>query len=343
MDSVPSEYINRLTSEIRANSDEIRPCDTIYFGGGTPSILSPDQLEKVFDAVNSSFSIEKGAEITLEVNPGTVDKKKLSAFRSLGVTRLSIGLQSTHKDELSALGRIHTYDEFLECYSDARTVGFDNINLDLMYGIPHMTASSFRETLDRVTELSPEHLSLYGLILEEGTPLHRMKDTLPFPTEDAECDMYFEAAKILRKNGYSHYEISNYAKPGYESRHNLKYWSRDEYIGFGASAASYYGGKQLTNTHDINEYIFSSEKKYESEEPSDGDTLAFEYAMLRLRLKDGILLSEYKRRFGRDFAYGREQKLRRLADLGLAVFDLDRFCLTEQGFYVSNSILTEIL
>lgn len=341
--AVPDTYIERLVSEIEAYSGEGCAANTLYFGGGTPSLLSPLQLERVVNTLGRIFTFDNSTEFTFEANPGTLDEMKLRDFHTLGVNRLSLGLQSTHRRELSALGRIHTYEDFLDCFLSARAVGFDNINVDLMYGIPHMTASSFRETLLRVTDLSPEHLSLYGLILEEGTPFYSVKDTLPLPNEDAECDMYYEAADILASRGYSHYEISNYTKTGCESRHNLKYWKREEYLGFGASAASYYRSRQFSNTENIDEYISSVGKDYKTEEFIDTASLAYEYAMLRLRLKEGISLSAYRDAFGYDFLERRRDTVDRLVKAGLATLDKDRFALSERGFYVSNSILTEIL
>ena len=341
--SVPDAYIKRLKNEIKAYTGMGLTLDTLYFGGGTPSLLSPSQLEDVLLSLRSVFDFLPNTEFTLEANPGTVNREKLCDFKSLGLTRLSVGLQSTHKNELSALGRIHTYEEFLSCYRDARSVGIDNINVDLMYGIPHMTLNSFRDTLFRVTDLSPEHLSLYGLILEEGTPFYAARDTLPLPSDDTECDMYYSAADVLSSRGYMHYEISNYAKAGFESRHNLKYWRREEYLGFGASAASFFGGRQLTNTANIGEYVSLDGRSYEAEEAADEVSFAYEYAMLRLRLKEGIFLSDYRERFGTDFLEGRQDTVSRLVRAGLATLDTDRFALTERGFYVSNSILTEIL
>lgn len=341
---VKDEYIDRLISEIRAYGKYGKmSVSTVYFGGGTPSLLSPKQLEKVAFALDLTFDFEKNVEFTLEANPGTLDADKLSAFRSLGVNRLSLGVQSVNSNELSSLGRIHTYDDFLDSYLTARKCGYDNVSVDLMYGIPEMTPFSLRHTLDTVLGLSPEHVSLYGLIIEEGTPFFNMQDRLSLPSVDDECDMYYDSASLLASHGYSHYEISNYARPGFESRHNLKYWRAENYIGFGASAASYFDGKRYVNTKNIDEYISSAGLNYEGEELLNDGERAYEYVMLRLRLREGFSLREYRERFGMDFLTERRELVKRLVASGLAELSDDRFSLTERGFYVSNSILTEIL
>jgi len=341
---VDDRYIDSLISEIRSlKSDKRRKIDTVYVGGGTPSLLSPKQLENIIFALKFTFHFEKNVEFTLEANPGTVSFDKLSLFRSLGVNRLSFGVQSMNQTELSALGRIHSLKDVYDSYRAARDAGFDNVSFDLMYGIPGMTLRSHKDTLGSVLDLSPEHISLYGLILEEGTKFFDMKDKLNLPSLDEECDMYYEAAELLSKHGYSHYEISNYAKRGFESRHNLKYWTLREYVGFGASAASFYGGRRLVNTSNIDEYILSQGLKYEREENVSATDAAYEYVMLGLRLRDGISLCDYRERFGTDFLDGRRELIERLVSSGLAHLSFDRFALTERGFYVSNSILTEIL
>ncbi len=342
--SVEDRYIDRLISEIESYSEHGKlPVDTIYFGGGTPSLLSAHQLERVVSALNLTFNVEKNVEFTLEANPGTVDEAKLRDFRSLGVNRLSLGVQSVNAEELSSLGRIHTPEDFIRSFSTARECGFDNVSVDLMYGIPNMTRASLRRTLDTVLDLCPEHISLYGLIIEEGTPFYEIQDTLPLPSVDEECDMYYDAASLLSLHGYSHYEISNYARTGYESRHNLKYWRLSEYVGFGASAASYFGGRRYVNTRSMREYISSARLKYETEEILTPEDMAYEYVMLGLRLREGISLDSYRRLFGRDFLDGRRGVIDRLVKEGLAELSTERFALTERGFYVSNSVLAEIL
>ncbi len=340
---VPDEYVSRLCDEIASYSDRVsRPLDTVYFGGGTPSLLTPSQMARIVNAIKNSLAVSPSAEITLEANPGTLTSEKVIAFRDLGFNRASVGLQSIHENEMKKLGRIHGYDEFLSSYKMLRDAGFDNISVDLMYGIPYQTKDSFAETLSSVIKLSPEHISVYGLMVEEGTPFFSERDSLPLPTTDEECDMYYMAADMLADAGYTHYEISNYARRGYESRHNTLYWRLGEYIGVGAAAHSFFDGARFFNTSDVGEYISGSdtEKNACPEALSD---LAYEYAMLRLRLKEGFLLSDYEDRFGVSFTSGKDDILARLEREGLVSLVDGKIALTERGFYLSNSILIEIL
>lgn len=335
------DYISALISEISGYKKEEKiPVDTVYFGGGTPSILPVPLLEKVLASARDSFMILPDAEITVEVNPGTVDAEKVLAYKRLGINRVSIGLQSVHENELKILGRIHTFDEFLNAYNLFRDAGFDNVSVDLMYGIPAQTIHSFELTLDRVLALSPEHVSVYGLIVEEGTPFFEMQDKLNLPTLDDECDMYYLAHKKLTSLGYSHYEISNYAKRGRESQHNLKYWRDCEFVGVGLSAYSYLDGKRYGNGRNLADYL-RGERILDVVELSREDVM-YEYAMMRLRLMSGIDLAEYKDRFGVDFTEGREELIEKYCRLGLAELD-SSFRLNEKGFYVSNTILSELL
>ncbi len=336
-------YIDALCGEILSYRDKSIGIDSIFFGGGTPSLLTPSEFERIVSAIAEGFNVFPNTEFTLEVNPKTVDEEKLASYVRYGVNRLSIGLQSIHENEQKILGRIHNFDDFLKTYYLARKSGIKNINVDLMYGIPEQTMESFGETLRRVTDLSPEHISLYGLILEEETPFYRIKDKLPLPTEDTECDMYYLAANKLSAAGYSHYEISNYAKEGYECRHNLKYWHCEEYIGVGLSAYSYFDGARFGNSDSIEEYLGGSYAKYSREDKLDKDALAYEYVMLAFRLKEGFSLDEYKVRFDRDFLEGRADIIDRFEKVGYLINRNGRIALTESGFYVSNSILTELL
>ncbi len=341
-DALTDAYISRLREEAGAYSREERiPVDTVYFGGGTPSLLAAQRLEEIISALYSDFDILDSAEITLEANPGTLTTEKALAYKSLGINRISLGVQTIHQNELKLLGRIHLFDDFVNSYKLLRTVGFDNISLDLMYGIPEQTVSSFRETLRYMTELSPEHISAYGLIIEPGTPFYSMRDKLPLPDEDAECEMYYTACELLGSHGYSHYEISNYARAGYASRHNLKYWRAEEYIGLGVAAYSYYKGMRYGNVRSLSEYLDSAPYSYDEELTAESQS--YEYAMMRLRLSEGFSLPDYKARFGRDFLSGKEGIIEKLKERNLLKISGERIALTEEGFYVSNAILAEIL
>ena len=342
--AVPDSYISRLIDEIRAYSKaEKRVLTTIYFGGGTPSLLAPDKMRLIVSAIKESFAIADNAEITFEANPGTLSEEKALEYRRLGFNRVSMGLQSIHDNEMKKLGRIHDYEDFLKSYNLLRKAGFDNINVDLMYGIPDQTKESFALTLENIIALAPNHISCYGLIIEEGTPFYKMADTLNVPELDDECDMYEIAARMLADNGYSHYEISNYARAGFESRHNLIYWNSDDYIGVGAAAHSCLDGIRRSNTEDVSEYVSSHGILPKEEHSPDEDEAAYTYAMLKLRLKSGFSLSEYRERFGRSFLDGRESAIANMEKNGLLKLENDRIFLTERGFYVSNGILVEIL
>lgn len=337
------EYVSALCREIEGYQGKGIALDSIFFGGGTPTTLDEGQLGKIVAAIKDTFSVTEDVEFSMEANPGTVDEQKLKALTSMGVNRLSFGLQSIHDNELKILGRIHNYDDFAEAFAMARRCGISNINVDLMYGIPEQTADSFALTLEKIKALSPEHISLYGLILEEGTPLYRMQDSLPLPSEDEECDMYYFAADALGFAGYNHYEISNYARDGKECRHNLKYWRCEEYIGVGLSAYSYYDGVRFGNTDDVAVYLSGNYTEYSNRETIDDESAAYERVMLGLRTAEGISLSEYETRFLHSFISGREEKIASLINEGYARISGDRFSLTEKGFYVSNSILTELI
>lgn len=335
-------YVAALVKEIESAPEDARAVDSIFFGGGTPTLLSEDAFSEIFSALRKKYHISEDAEITVEANPGTVTREKLSVLLSLGVNRISMGLQSTSDRELSILGRIHTYDTFLESYRLLSDVGFENVNVDLMYAIPEQTVESFEETLRRVIALAPSHISAYSLIIEDGTPFGKTKESLALPSEEEETRMYESACRLLREAGYNHYEISNYAKDGRICRHNLRYWQGGDYLGFGLAAHSLYRGKRLANTEDFISYL-SDPLSEKACIVRDLSSEAEEYVMLGLRTAFGISLSEYRARFCEDFLFGREEKLKLYAKLGYLLLEGDTIRLTEKGFYVSNAILCEIL
>ena len=331
-------YISRLIREISTSPLAGAKVDTVFFGGGTPSLLTPKELDKIFSELNSTFNIETDAEISLEMNPKTASYEKLCSFKSIGVNRLSIGMQSIHENELKSLGRIHTYSDFLTSFDLARRTGFNNINIDVMYGIPGQSIDSLQQTVDLVCSLKSEHVSLYSLILEEGTPLYNRKDSLLFPSEDDELKMYSYITKTLGLAGYDHYEISNYALPGHKCRHNLKYWRCNDYLGFGVTAYSCIGNGRFGNVSDLQDYC-SSEDPVVYREQLSRDDKAFEYVMLKLRLSEGFRLSELERLFAKTPEPVISRKIQDLIDMGYVLFDGDRINLTEKGFYVSNTLI----
>ena len=252
-------YVKSLCKKIRAykNLAEAYHVVSIFLGGGTPSVLESEQTKEIFVAIYDTFQVDTDAEITTELNPGTVTEEKLKAYIEGGINRLSIGLQSVNDEELRLLGRIHSYEEFVETYKLARKCGFENINIDLISAIPGQTVESWAETLQTVAELNPEHISAYSLIIEEGTPFYERygEDRAGLPDEEAERQMYKDTQEILKKYGYHRYEISNYSKEGYECQHNLGYWSRREYLGIGLGAASLLGNYRWTEIAEIEEYL----------------------------------------------------------------------------------------
>ena len=341
-DEVIEKYVQTLCDEISSYKEMELYIDTVFIGGGTPSILSEDQCTRIFKTIRKSFFLASDAEITLEINPGTVTRSKLETYKSVGINRISIGLQSIHENELKILGRIHSYEDFLNTYSMLRELGFSNVSIDLMYGIPGQTRESFRKTLATVLPLQPEHISAYGLIIEEGTPFFKMRNELDLPTEDDECDMYFECAALMRQNGYTHYEISNYARGGYACRHNLKYWRDEEYVAVGLAAHSYLFGNRFAATEAMEEYFEDHGVKYKTQLSSGGKD-ATEYVMLALRLSEGFSLSEYRELFGKDFTLGKEAEINNFLRTGYLSMDNDRVMLTEKGFYVSNYVISSLI
>ena len=339
-------YVNALCFELEREGERAKnyEVDTVFFGGGTPSLLNESQLEAIFRILHNSYTISPDAEISMEVNPATVDRKKLSLIKSFGVNRLSIGMQSLNENELSILGRAHGEKDFYLAYDDARGVGFSNLNVDLMYGIPEQTLKSFERTLKIVTELNPEHISAYSLKIEENTPFHQMKNNLSLPDEDEEYAMYLSCADTLSRAGYSHYEISNYAKEGRECKHNLRYWRGLEYLGFGASAYSFFEGKRYGNPSLVSEYTENDGvcEKTDIEELTLRDE-EYEYIMLALRLREGISDVEFARRFGIPFSEKYKEIIKKLEKSEFFLSKEGRFYLTDRGMYVSNSILCELL
>ena len=315
--------------------------NTVYFGGGTPTLLSAEQFSQIFGALHRSCHFAEDCEITCECNPATADLEKLRALREMGVNRLSIGLQSVHNEELRRIGRIHSYEDFLQTFHDARRAGFDNISVDLMYALPEQSLCGFEESLTKLSELSPEHISVYGLKIEDGTPFAQMRHSLILPDEDLEYEMYLACSRVLARYGYHKYEISNFSKVGYESRHNLRYWQGEEYLGFGVAAHSYFLGERFGNSRDLTAFLRGEEILQEQSYLTKSD-LQNEYIMLRLRLSEGIDEREFEQRFGislRSIA----PDLDRWIKGGLLKESQGRIAFTDRGFFVSNAILSELL
>ena len=349
-DDTKGLYTSALIKNIASASEHFtdKEVDSVFFGGGTPTCLSADTLLQILDTVKRSYSVSNNAEITLECNPATVSFNDLKRLSHGGFTRLSLGLQSVHDEELKALGRIHSFEDFDKTYRDARAAGFGNINIDLMYGIPRQTEESFLNTLKKVISYAPEHISAYALKIEPGTLFFKNKASLILPDEDSEYNMYKLAVNELFKAGYLHYEISNYAKKGYTSLHNLKYWSCDDYVGFGISAHSCIGRDRYAATSSIKQYVGSMlyndpNNYFTSTESLSSEEFAEEYIMMRLRLKDGLSVEEYKKKFLTELPQKYSERMVPFIQSGHIIYNNGRYSFSDDGMYLSNYILTEIL
>ncbi len=342
VDGEIADYVEKLCAEIGSWRDRMASytADTVYFGGGTPSLLTPGQVGDVLGALAHSVSVAQNAEITLECNPATASETALREIRRAGVNRLSIGAQSLDDAELRALGRLHDAAAVGETVGAARRAGFDNISLDLMYGIPLQTRDSLASTLRGVLDMAPEHVSAYGLRVEPDTPFGRMGDRLSLPCEDDVADMYLDVCDALGSAGILQYEISNFSRAGRESRHNLKYWHCDEYLGFGLAASSFFGGVRFTAARDMAGYAAGQLSERTVLTPADREV---EYVMLALRLCEGVRYDDYAARFGMSAAKKYSARLARYASAGLVNESAGGFALTRRGMLVSNSILADIL
>ncbi len=337
-------YVDALCREIEQRGTDGYLVDTVYFGGGTPSILLPYQIDRILLAIKRNFKLSLCAEITLECNPIThLDdgKEYFKALKEIGINRLSIGVQSANDDELKLIGRRHSFEQAKRAFFDAQEVGFDNISLDLMLGIPSQTLESLKESVNELITLSPEHISIYSLQLEEGTPLYRMRDRYAMADEDTAADMYELVVSLMKESGYLHYEISNFAKEGKESKHNSKYWRLDEYLGLGLAAHSDFSGKRMENTKNIDEYLLGN--YLANEQMIEKSEREFEFLMLGLRTSAGVSRNEYSARFGASFDEKYASKMQKFIDRGYIYANEDRVCLGERGFEVSNTILAELL
>ena len=319
--------------------------DTVYFGGGTPSFFGGDRLAAILATIRQSFAVSPQAEITFEANPDSVSMRLLRRLKSEGFNRVSLGIQSDEDDMLEQLGRPHSYEDAEEAVRLIRKAGFRNLSLDLMFGLPGQTLQRWQDTLSHVMELNPEHFSCYGLKVEPGTLLFEYQDQCDLPDGDAQADMYLTAVEMLRQKGYRQYEISNFAKRGMASRHNLKYWTGSEYLGFGPNASSDFAGKRFSTVADIMEYI--SGIREHGQVLTDVQEIpprerAGEYLITRLRTTMGINAEEYEQKYLLPFA-PIEGKLDQYFSSGHAICINGRWRLTPEGLLISNDILTELL
>ena len=358
-DAVKYAYTKALINEIRNTADkqeidkQINDNQTrdkitsIFFGGGTPSVLPDGCIADILMAVRDCFDIEDDAEITMECNPGTVNESRLSEYRAAGVNRLSFGLQSADNNELKMLGRIHTFEQFVESFRLARKAGFNNINVDLMSAIPGQTEATLENTFDKVMALQPEHISVYSLILEDCTYLADNLDKFPpVPDEDEDRRMYHMTNERLHSAGYERYEISNYSRKGFECRHNLLYWNRGEYYGFGCSAAGFIGNERYSDIRDVKKYIELNgdiEKLHENIEILTKEDAIEEFMFLGLRKMAGVDVMDFQRRFGVPIENVYAKEIEHNVDKGLLIRQGDMLKLTEYGIDICNTVMSDFI
>ena len=346
---IQRQYAKRLMEDIDCMGKEYGdiPVDTIFIGGGTPSVPESRLIVDLMEHVNRAFQISDGAEISMEANPGTVTREKLKEYRRAGINRISFGLQSANDRELKLLGRIHTWAEFLESFALARECGFTNLNIDLMSALPGQTCESWKDTLKRVTDLEPEHISAYSLIIEEGTPFGEKYGSEEgrklLPDEDSEREMYHETKRFLRECGYERYEISNYAKPGWECRHNIGYWTGVPYLGLGLGASSYMNGSRFAVSSDMQQYLGEKPGTFTDVEKLTKKDMEEEFFYVGLRMTAGVSLSEFERRFGMSAEEVYPGLMETFVEEKAAEFRGDRFVLTDYGLDVSNYIMAQFL
>ena len=349
--SLEERFLSALKTEIELRAEDQRfhePYETIFFGGGTPSLLHPSEIEKILNLLASRFAIQTNAEITLETNPGTVDKEKLRAFRSAGINRISMGIQSFHDEDLKFLTRIHTASEAKQCVRDCTAAGFENVSFDLIFSLPHQTLAKWKSNLEQAVELQPEHISCYSLIIEPETPLFRMVQLNQVTPIDSErdADLYEFTIDFLTSHGYEQYEVSNFArpaasgKPNFKCRHNLNYWNHTHYLGFGPSAHSFWKNERWWNIYDLSAYI---KQLGERTLPLAGgehltETQFMEEAIFLGLRSEGIDLEQFRRRFSRDLSTENASIISELIQQGSARMESGRIRLTAKGYVLCDEI-----
>lgn len=351
-DDCIDRYIKSVKKEIERYAQENKNVlvKTIYIGGGTPSYIKEKYIKELIETIKKNFEIFSNAEITIEVNPGTVNRRKLECYYKVGINRLSIGLQSANDKLLKLIGRVHDFEDFLETVKLANTVGFTNINADCMIGLPNQTIYDVEETINTLINLRLTHVSVYSLIVEPGTPLEKKIDSgeLKLPDEEIERYMYWFAKRKLEENGYLHYEISNFARPMFRSRHNMDCWNQKEYKGFGVSASSYENRVRYTNISNIEQYIKNiEEEKFEEnyivEEKQDREAMMKEYMLLGLRKITGVSISEFRKKFGTIPAFKYNKEITKLTEEGLIESNGLSIRLTKKGLDLANLVWEEFV
>jgi len=342
-----NKYIHSAINEIKSYNELSSKyvVDSIYIGGGTPSIINPKNLEKIISTIRCLFTVEENSEISMEANPNSL-WENIKTYGEIGINRLSIGIQSLNDNILKRIGRIHNSKEALQAIDRAISFGFENINADVMFNIPGQTVDDINDTISKLVTKQIRHISFYSLKLEEGTPMYLLKKNkkIVMPEEDLEREMYYAGRNIMEKHGLMQYEISNFSVKGYECRHNLKYWKQEEYIGIGPSAHSFLGNVRFSNPSDLTEYITSGENgvfERNTLEEMDENDIKFEYIMLRLRLTEGLKFADFKNKFSIDFKEAYKEQIKHLTENNLIESDDDAIRLTKRGMDVSNYVFSQ--
>lgn len=348
------EYINCMIKEIQSYDFKKYNISTIYIGGGTPSFIESDYIREIINVIQNKLEKNdtrwEDIEITIEANPGTITLEKLNDYKTAGINRISLGLQATQDRLLKQIGRIHNYKDFLEAYELLKRVGFNNINVDLMIGLPNQSIKNLKESLEKIIKLNPNHISVYSLIIEDGTPISKLLDEekIKLPDEEIERQMYWYVKNKLELNGYNHYEISNFSKKGKESKHNLNCWKQKQYIGIGAAAHSYFKDIRYSNTNNIEEYIKNIkenniEKNRKIEEKQTIEDKKNEFMMLGFRMIEGVNIADFKAKFVDNPLYVYREKIKKLTDEGLIEVDLNNIKLTNKGLDLANVVFEEFI
>ena len=344
------DYVECLIKEIKNKASSNYCVKTIFIGGGTPSFIDFCYIEKIIETINKNYCVDKNAEITIEVNPGSANKEKLESYLKSGINRLSIGLQSANNELLKKIGRIHKYEDYEKTIELAKKVGFHNINTDIIIGLPDQTIYDVEDTINKIISLDIQHISMYSLIVEEGTRMDQLIDSWKYilPDEEIERYMYWFAKRKLEDNGFEQYEISNFAKPGYFSRHNTDCWKQKEYLGFGAAASSYMDKKRFTNIQCLENYIKNInlnkfENNVQIEEEQDEKNQMNEYVILGLRKIKGISFREFDKKFGKKFLDEYKNEVEKLLKEGLVDIDVDSIRLSKKGLDLANIVWEEFI
>jgi oxygen-independent coproporphyrinogen-3 oxidase len=340
------EYIEALNKEILKKADKYK-INSIFIGGGTPSYLNYPSLESLLITLNK-LKLKEELEFTMECNPGTLSREKLELMKKYNVNRISMGLQSTKDSILKEIGRIHSYEEFKNNYFLAREIGFNNINVDLMFGLPKQKNQDWKDSLEEIAKLEPDHISAYSLIIEEGTVFYNLyeQDKLELPEEDKEREMYLATKEILNKYGYHQYEISNYSKKEKECFHNKVYWKCNEYLGLGVSASSFIDKKRIKNIDDIQKYIWkinNNESVIEEIHINDIEDDMEEFMFMGLRMIDGISIKEFKKRFNKDINEVYRAVIEKNIKKELLIYNSERLFLSEKGIELSNYVMSDFI